>query len=418
MYLSQRDAPAATVAPSRAVWRRIDRNVAFLGLTSMFTDISSEMVTAVTPIYLTAVLGLTAFEFGMVDGLYQGVTALLRTASGLVADRRQRHKEAAVAGYTLSAACKLVLFAASSSPGPVVGSLLVDRIGKGIRAVPRDALISLSTPRARLGEAFGVHRAFDTAGALLGPIVAFLLLALVPGRYDAVFLTSFCAALVGLGVLVLFVQNRTVPRAAAAGEPQVSLRSALGLLATPQFRTLVIAGTMLGLVTIGDAFVYLTLQRRSELDARYFPLLYVGTAFVFLLLAVPAGRLADRLGRTRMFLGGYLLLLAAYAVLLLPAPGAVALAACLLLLGAYYAATDGVLMALAGATLPPSHVASGIALLTTAIALARLVAAVAFGAVWSWGGPAMAVSAFALGLAAAICGTAATLRDRPEVAVG
>jgi MFS family permease len=416
VYLSQRDAPATPVPPTRAVWRRIDSNVAFLGLTSLFTDISSEMITAVTPIYLTAVLGLTAFEFGMVDGLYQGVTALLRTASGLVADRRQRHKETAVVGYALSAACKVVLFAASTLPGPVVGSLLVDRIGKGIRSVPRDALISLSTPRARLGEAFGVHRAFDTAGALLGPIVAFVLLALVPGRYDAVFLTSFCAALIGLGVLVLFVQNRAGVRAAGSTASPVSLRSALALLARPRFRALVVAGTVLGLVTIGDAFVYLTLQRHAELDLRFFPLLYVGTSFVFLLLAVPAGRLADRYGRMRTFLAGYLLLLGAYGVLLLPAPGALAVAGCLLLLGAYYAATDGVLMALAGATLPASHVASGIALITTAIALARLVAAVAFGAVWSWGGPEMAVTTFGVALGAAICGTALVLRALPEAA--
>src|SRR5262245_14117419 len=166
------------------------------------------MVVAVAPVYLTAVLGLTALEFGLVDGLYQGVTALLRAASGIVADRRRQHKEAAFVGYALSAACKLVLFGAGNAPLPVVSSLMLDRVGKGIRVVPRDALIALSTPRSRLGEAFGVHRALDTAGALVGPILAFVLLAVVPGRYDAVFLTSFCAAVLGLGVLTLFVENR------------------------------------------------------------------------------------------------------------------------------------------------------------------------------------------------------------------
>jgi MFS family permease len=403
------------VSTTRAIWRRVDRNVAFLGLTSMFTDVSSEMVTAVAPIYLTAVLGLTALEFGLVDGLYQGVTALLRTASGFVADRRGRHKEAAFAGYALAAACKLVLFVAGSAPVPVVSALLLDRVGKGIRAVPRDALIALSTPRSNLGEAFGVHRALDTAGALLGPLVAFLLLAAVPGRFDAVFLTSFCAAALGLGILTLFVQNRAAAGDVAGARTHVSIRSALALLQQPGFRTLIVAGTALALVTIGDAFVYLTLQRRSELDARFFPLLYVGTSFVFLALAVPAGRLADRFGRRRTFLAGYVLLLAAYTVLLLPAPGLVAVILCLLLLGAYYAATDGVLMALAGAALPASYLGSGIALLTTAIAVARLVAAVAFGALWSWGGPERAVIAFALGLATAILGAAASVRERGDV---
>jgi MFS family permease len=145
-------------------------------------------------------------------------------------------------------------------------------------------------------------------------------------------------------------------------------------------------------------------------------LLYVGTSFVFLVLAVPAGRLADRWGRTRTFLGGYLLLLAAYAVLLLPSPGLATLAACLVLLGAYYAATDGVLMALASATLPPSHLASGIALLTTAVALARLAAAILFGALWSWRGPEGAVVAFGLGLTIAIVATAVGVR-RPGARV-
>jgi MFS family permease len=378
----------------------------------MFTDVSSEMITAIAPVYLTTVLGLTALQFGLVDGLYQGVTALLRTASGLIADRRGRHKEAAFAGYALAAACKLVLFVAPAAPVPVVGSLLLDRVGKGIRVVPRDALIALSSRRSQLGEAFGVHRAFDTAGALVGPIVAFLLLAAVPGRYDAVFLTSFCAAVLGLSILVLFVQNRAAGGAAPGTPGSVSLRSAIGLLRQPGFRLLVVAGTALALVTIGDAFVYLVLQRRSDLDARFFPLLYVGTSFAFLTLAIPAGRLADRYGRQWMFLAGYLLLLGAYLVLLLPGPGLVTLAACLLLLGAYYAATDGVLMALAGATLPASHVGSGIALLTTAIALARLAAAVAFGALWSWGGPERAVLAFGVGLVLAILGTAAALRGQ------
>ncbi len=412
MYLSGRDAPEPAAAPTLAVWRRVDPNVAFLGFTSMFTDVSSEMITAVAPIYLTAVLGLTALQFGLVDGLYQGVTALLRTVSGLAADRHGRHKEAAFAGYALAAVCKLVLFVAPTAPVPVVGSLLLDRVGKGVRVVPRDALIALSSRRSQLGEAFGVHRALDTTGALLGPIVAFALLAAVPGRYDAVFLASFCAAALGLGVLVLFVQNRA-PRPALPGwREDVSLRSALGLLGRPDFRILVLAGTALALVTIGDAFVYLTLQRRSDLDARFFPLLYVGTSFVFLALAIPAGRLADRYGRHRTFLAGYVLLLSAYGVLLLPAPGLAAIAGCLVLLGAYYAATDGVLMALAGGTLPPSHVGSGIALLTTAVALARLVAAVVFGALWSWGGPERAVLAFGLGLGLAIAATAAAVRGR------
>jgi MFS family permease len=379
--------------------RGVRRNVVFLGLTSLFTDISSEMVSAVLPVYVMFYLRLTPLEFGLVDGLYQGVAAIVRVVGGLAADRWRGYKEVAAIGYGLSAVCKLGLLAAGSVWTVLAAVVVLDRTGKGLRTAPRDALISLSSPRAGLATAFGVHRAFDTAGALLGPLVAFGLLALVPNAFDAVFVASFCAAVVGLGVLLLFVENRP-PAETAARVP--SLRAAVGLLAAPRFRALVIAGAALGLATIGDGFVYLGLQRRLSFAVGFFPLLYVGTALVYLLLAVPAGRLADRVGRERVFVGGYALLLGVYTLLLVPTPGVVELVAVFALLGAYYAATDGVLMALASTVLPASLRTSGLALLTTAIGLARLVAAVAFGALWTWRGVETAVIVYLGALAAAI----------------
>ncbi len=353
----------------------------FLGLTSLVTDISSEMVSTVLPLYLVFYLRFTPLEFGIVDGLYQGGGAIARVAGGLLADRWRRHKEVAAAGYALSAACKLGLLAAGSGPGALGAIVLLDRMGKGLRTAPRDALISLSSKRGELATAFGVHRALDTGGALLGPLVAFGLLALVPGAFDAVFVASFCAAVVGLSLLALFVENPAPDATMVA--PRVSLRAAIGLLGTPRFRALVVAGAALSLATIGDGLLYLGLQRRLSFGVGFFPLLYVGTALVYLLLAVPAGRLADRIGRERVFVGGYVLLLLAYAVLLFPTVALAQLAVALGLLGAYYAATDGVLMALASAVLPGELRASGLALLTTATGLARLLASVLFGALWT-----------------------------------
>ena len=402
MYTSVRDRPVDAVPPAGDRPRsgpRVDGTVVALGFTSLLTDISSEMVNAVLPVYLTLQLGFTPLAFAVFDGAYQGMTGLLRIAGGVFADRRGRYKEVAGFGYALSAVCKLGLLA-SQSGALTSGILLADRTGKGVRTAPRDALISLSSEPERRAEAFGVHRALDTAGALLGPVVAFVLLGLVPGAYDSIFVTSFCIALLGVAVLALFVRNRRPePR---AGAPRPSWRSAAGLLRVRRFRSLVAAGTLLGLVTVSDAFLYLVLQDRVDLPSRPFPLLFVGTALAYLVLAVPFGRLADRAGRWRVFIGGHVLLVGAYAALATSRPGWVSVVAVLALLGAYYAATDGVLMAMTSTALPPELCSSGLAVLTTATVAARFAAAILFGLGWTWFGPDRAMTAALVALAVAV----------------
>ncbi|MCY4075194.1 MAG: MFS transporter, partial [Acidobacteria bacterium] len=177
-------------------WLHVRRNVWALGFTSLFTDVSSEMVGTVLPVYLVLYLGLTPFQFGIVDGLYHGVTALLRLVSGVAVDRGGRAKEIAFAGYGTSAVCRLGLLAAGASWPLIAGVVALDRAAKGARAVPRDVLISLSSRPDGLATAFGVHRALDSAGAMLGPLVALAILAALPNAFDVVFVTSFSAALV------------------------------------------------------------------------------------------------------------------------------------------------------------------------------------------------------------------------------
>ncbi|WP_328668712.1 MFS transporter [Streptomyces sp. NBC_00328] len=194
-----------------------------LGAVSLITDVSSEMVTAVLPLYLVAGLGLSPLGFGLLDGIYNGFSALVRLAGGHLADRGGgRHKWVAGAGYALSAVCKPLLLVAQTLT-PIGLVLAADRTGKGLRTAPRDALISLSSSPETRGRAFGVHRAMDTAGALLGPLVAFLILRATVDGYDAVFMVSFCVAVVGVLVLVLFVpggpaarSTRTTPVPASA----------------------------------------------------------------------------------------------------------------------------------------------------------------------------------------------------------
>lgn len=392
--------------------QRVARNVVLLGMVSFFTDISSEMVSTILPLYLVYTLGFTPLQFGVVDGLQQGAAALVRVAGGFAGDRTRRHKEVAWFGYGISAFSKLGMLAAQSvsALGAVV---FIDRTGKGIRTAPRDALISLSSEREALGASFGVHRALDTAGAMLGPLIAFGLLWIAPGEFDSIFVASFCIGLIGLAVMGLFVENRSAP---APDAEHVSLRAAVRLLGTRRFATLVAVGGALALVTVSDGFLFIALQRHLDFEVRVLPLLFVGTAFAYMVLAIPVGRFADRIGRGRVFVFGYAPLLAAYALLLLPAGGAGEVVLFLALLGSYYAATDGVLMALASATLPPMLRGSGLALLVTATSLGRLFASILFGTIWTWTDVETALAVYAAGLAVAMVLAAGALRLSPEVA--
>ncbi|HEU4746057.1 MAG TPA: MFS transporter [Anaerolineales bacterium] len=382
---------------SREMWSSVGRNVFFLGLTSLLTDISSEMVTATLPLYLLLTLRLAPLQFGLIDGINQGASVLVRIASGLIADRWRRAKEVATAGYAFSAICRIGLLLVGRSWLGLSGVVLLDRIGKGIRTAPRDAMIAQSVSSERLATAFGVHRAMDTAGAMLGPLIAAGLLFLAPGSYDAVFIVSFCFAIVGVAVIVLLVEAPTVPAPPAAAHP-VTSRIVGQLLSRPDFRALVLISSALALTTLSDSFIFLTLQRKHDLGLSLFPLLYVGMALVYMVLAIPIGRLADRMGRRQIFLAGYGFLALAYGLLLLPGIPQEMSLGILLLLGLYYAATDGVLSALASAMLPEQWRTTGLAIMTTGTGLARLLASLGYGALWTYLGPSQALTLFLVAL--------------------
>ncbi|MEU9921999.1 MFS transporter [Streptomyces griseoluteus] len=419
MYVADSRATASAAGSVRPpAGRRLPTvapTVLALGTVSLITDVSSEMVTAVLPLYLVAGLGLSPLGFGLLDGVYNGVSALVRLAGGHLADRGGgRHKWVAGAGYALSAACKPLLLVAQTLT-PIGLVLAVDRTGKGLRTAPRDALISLSSTPETRGRAFGVHRAMDTAGALLGPLAAFLVLRATVDGYDAVFTVSFCVAVVGVLVLVLFV-----PRGASApldrSATRATLRAAFALLGRRDLRRITVCALLLGLATVSDSFVYLLLQRRLGVPDRWFALLPLGTAAAFLLLAVPLGRIADRVGRWRMFLGGHLALLLAYGLLLSSWHGPALPYTVLFLHGAFYAATDGVLMAAAADSVPPELRSSGLALVQTGQALARFACSLSFGAAWTAWGDRTALTGSAVALT--LCGLIAlalrpTTPERP-----
>ncbi|MFG1806437.1 MFS transporter [Streptomyces sp. NPDC049040] len=428
MYVSESRAstPAAasrTAARGLRPGRRsaVASTVLALGAVSLITDISSEMVTAVLPLYLVTGLGLSPLGFGLLDGVYNGFSALVRLVGGHLADRGGRHKQVAAIGYGLSALCKPLLLAVHTLP--LIGAVLAaDRTGKGLRTAPRDALISLSSPPQDRGRAFGVHRAMDTTGALFGPLVAFLILRQAADGYDAVFTVSFCVAAVGVLVLLLFVPARTRERAtapatvpAAGSEPvRPSLRASVALLGRRELRGLALCAVALGLATVSDSFVYLLLQRRLGVPDRWFALLPLGTAASFLLLAVPLGRLADRVGRWRVFVGGHLALLLAYGLLLTQLRAGVLPYAVLALHGTFYAATDGVLMAAAAGSVPAALRGGGLALVQTGQAAARFCCSIAFGAAWTAFGDRSALAGATVALLVSV---GLSIRLRPAEAV-
>ncbi|MFF3286907.1 MFS transporter [Streptomyces sp. NPDC003023] len=376
----------------RAGAAAVGGNVFALGMVSLLTDVSAEMVTAVLPLYFVITLQMTPAAYGVMDGLYTGASAVLRMVGGYVADRAGRHKAVAGAGYGISAAAKLGMLAAGSSAGAIGAVLVADRTGKGLRSAPRDALITLSTPEHALGRAFGVHRAMDSAGAFAGPLVALAVLGVIgaatPEAFDALFMVSFCVAVTGVMVLALFVRDH--PGSASTKEA-VSVRRSVGLLKEGAVRRVLTAACLLGLVTVGDGFVYLLLMRNQGFGTAWFPMCAIATNLAFLLLAGPLGVVADRWGRTPVFLGGYAALALVYLLLLSNWAGTAAAVLTLALYGMFYAATDGVLMALAGPVLPQPLRATGLALVQTGQALAYVVSSVGFGVAWQYGTTATAL---------------------------
>ncbi|QXJ22497.1 MFS transporter [Actinomadura graeca] len=396
MYVSVRGIPRGTRPTTR-----VPRVVVVLGVVSLITDVSTEMVTAVLPLFATLALGLTPLAYGMLDGLYQGATVVVRLLGGFFADRLRRPKAVAGAGYALGAASKLMLLPVAGA-GALSAAIGVDRAGKGLRTAPRDLLIATAAPPDRLGRSFGVHRALDATGALLGPVVAFGLLALAPGDFDMIFMVSFCAAVLGL---LLFLHHVPEHRGARhggtdAGRP-VSVRDVAALLRIGGFRRLLCAAALLSAATIGDGFLYLVLLDNDAVTTRWFPLLFVCTSLVYLALAVPLGRISDRYGRTRVFTTGYGLLLCAYLTAILTG-GPAGAALSLVFLGSYYAATDGVLPAAAAPLLPAGLTATGISVVQAAVAGGRALGAVVFGAVWTAAEGDAAVWTFAIALTAAL----------------
>ena len=278
----------------------------------MFMDVSSEMIHALLPIFLASTLGATAALIGLIEGVAQGTASIVRVFSGVISDRTGRRKRLAVIGYGLGALAKPV-FALAATPFAVFGARFVDRIGKGLRGAPRDALVADVTPDSSRGAAFGLRQALDTVGALGGPLLAILLLAAAGGEMRIVFAAASIPAAIAVALLVFGVEEpKSRGEGAAPSGPRFQL-AVLRTLGSP-FWTVTAIGAVFTLARFSEAFLILRAQEVG-LPIGLAPLVMIAMNLVYSLTATPAGSLSDRVDRRLVLASGLAVLVVADLVL-------------------------------------------------------------------------------------------------------
>ena len=283
-------------------------NVIILGIASFLTDISTEMVYPLLPLYLTSArIGASPAIVGLIEGLAESTASLLRVFSGYWSDRLQQRKSLAITGYTFSLIGKYFLYISTTWPLVLVGRL-TDRFGKGIRTAPRDALIADSSDPEHRGNAFGLHRALDTAGASVGVAVAYLLFVSQRDSFTSIFLASLFPAALGIGVL-FFAREKLKPRAAViAARSREPWWRGVGARWRTLDRRLKLFLVIVFIFALGNSSNEFLLLRAGNLgvDNATVILMYLAYNVVYALVSWPAGRLSDRVGRKSLLVVGYL----------------------------------------------------------------------------------------------------------------
>lgn len=371
----------------------ISGNVLILGVVSFLTDVSSEMIYPLLPLFLTTVLGAGPAFLGLIEGVAESTAAFLKLASGIFSDRVRSRKGLVLAGYTISSLAR-PLIAAATSAGAVLAIRFADRVGKGIRTSPRDALIADSTDAAFRGKAYGFHRAMDHAGALVGPLIATVLLAWFVKDLRTVF---WLAAIPGLlAVVLIIVKVRETARTRSSDG------SFLRIVPRGELRRYLLVLFLFTLGNSSDAFLLLRAGELGVAPARI-PLLWAFFHFVKMAGSTPFGALSDRIGRRGVIVVGWGIYALSY--------GGFALAetetACWLLFGVYglfYAMTEGAEKALLADIAPAQERGGAFGWYNFAVGAGALPASILFGVVWEKAG-----REAAFGLGAVLAALAAVL---------
>jgi MFS family permease len=366
----------------------IPRGVWILGFVSMLMDVSSEMIHALLPLYLTVALGASALVVGVIEGIAEATALIVKVFSGTLSDRWRKRQPITAFGYGLAALSK-PLFALATSPFLVLVARFLDRIGKGIRGAPRDALIADLTPKAIRGAAFGLRQSLDTVGAFAGPLIAVVLMLAWHDDFRAVFWVAVIPAILSFLLVATGVRDPEVAhdRIGAAGEasPAPRLDRHTMLTLGRAFWAVTAVGTALTLARFSEAFLILRASGLG-LETAYAPLVLVAMNVVYAGTAFPVGRLADRVApRTLLFIG--IALLVAADIEFAATRSLIGLAIGIALWGLHMGFTQGVLAAMVAHTAPARLRGTAFGAFNLASGIALLAASLIAGALWQFVGP-------------------------------
>ncbi len=383
--------------PRPSGWRQVPRSVFALGLVSLFMDISSEVVHSLLPLFIVGTLGASTVAVGLIEGVAEATAAITKVLSGAISDRIGKRKQLTALGYGLSAITKPA-FPLAGSIGVVLAARFVDRIGKGIRDAPRDALIADITPPETRGAAYGVRQALDSVGAFAGPLLAMALMAIYADDFRAVFWWAAAPASVAV-LLVVFAVREPVGTKPNRRTGWPIHRADLDRMGGAYW-WIVIIGAVLMVAQFSDAFLILKGQQ-AGLPLALVPLVMVLMNVVYAVLATPAGAWSDRIGRRKVLAVGLVLLVAADLDLAL-APGLAGLFIGVALWGAHKGLTQGLLSALVADTAPEDLRGTAFGVFNLVTGGALLAASTLAGFLWqSFGAGAMfAVGAVVASVAA------------------
>jgi MFS family permease len=395
---------------------RLPRPVWLVSWTSFFTDTASEMVYPLMPLYLTTVLGATALTLGIIEGAAEGLNSLLKIVSGVISDRWSRRKPFVIAGYGISSAIRPFLACAASWPH-VLALRLADRVGKGLRTAPRDALLASWSDPATRGYVFGLHRSMDHLGAMVGPLLASLFLWAFPGEYRWLFaLTIIPGTIAVLTLLPVPDTHGPVSSAAAPLSGMGSTAQLSGMrppaLGAPFYRYLGVV-LLFGLGNSTDAYLLLRLSDVG-VAAVWIPIVWSALHVVKAAVSPIGGIVSDRLGRRGVIVAGWLVYATVYGGFAL-ASSLPALLTLFFVYGLYYGLTEGVEKAVVADLAPAAARGRAFGLYHAAIGIAALVASLLFGAIWKL---VSAPAAFGVGAALALVASLLLMRLRLTVQRG
>lgn len=370
---------------------RLPRIVWLLGLVSLCMDLSSEMIHALLPVFLVSTLGVSAFTLGVIEGIAEGTASIVKIFSGVISDWVGRRKPLVVLGYGLAAISK-PLFPLANSAATVLLARFVDRVGKGIRGAPRDALLADTTPPEIRGAAFGLRQALDTMGALLGPLIAIGLMSVLAANVRAVFWIAALPAVVAVIALVVGIEE---PRQHSANRRRAALPrwNELRSLGRP-FWTVTIIGTLFSLARFSEAFLIVR-ALDAELSPTWSPLALAVMNVTYVVSAYPIGKLSDQIGRFGLLISGLLILVVADVFLALGSHLNVVLIG-IALWGLHLGITQGLLSALVADAAPGDLRGSAFGMFYFVTGLAAVAASAIAGLLWKQFGASSTFSAGAI----------------------